>query len=121
MGKKILIVDKDPELFFVLKVLLEDKNYEVIHAINGRNAISLALEHKPDLVLTDIFMPEMDGLEMIKIIRSELLNTTLPIIVLSSCSLEFVKNNPGWNAFIEKPSDIDFLLFSIANLIENKL
>jgi len=66
---KILIVDDNQDLLFLIKWMLEDEGYEVKSAKNGRDGYSTYLLFNPDLVLTDIQMPEKNGLELIKEIR----------------------------------------------------
>ena len=66
---KILIVDDNQDLAFLLKWMLEDEGYEVRSAQNGTDGYSMYLLFNPDLVLTDIQMPEKNGLELIKEIR----------------------------------------------------
>jgi CheY-like chemotaxis protein len=66
---KILIVDDNQDLAFLIKWMLEDEGYEVRSAVNGRDGYSAYLLFNPDLVLTDIQMPEKNGLELVKEIR----------------------------------------------------
>jgi CheY-like chemotaxis protein len=66
---KILIVDDNQDLAFLIKYMLEDEGYEVRSAKNGNDGYSTYLLFNPDLVLTDIQMPEKNGLELIKEIR----------------------------------------------------
>jgi DNA-binding response OmpR family regulator len=66
---KILIVDDNQDLAFLIKVMLEDEGYEVKSAKDGQDGYSTYLLFNPDLVLTDIQMPEKSGLELIKEIR----------------------------------------------------
>ena len=66
---KILIVDDNQDLAFLIKWMLEDEGYEVRSAVNGRDGYSAYLLFNPDLVLTDIQMPEKNGLELMKEIR----------------------------------------------------
>lgn len=73
------------------------------------------------MVLTDISMPVMNGIELIKAIRHDLLNITVPILVVSSMRLRNGEVNPGWNKFLQKPSDIDTMLSTIAELLGNKI
>jgi CheY-like chemotaxis protein len=68
---KILIVDDNQDLAFLIKCMLEDEGYEVRSAENGKDGYSTYLLFNPDLVLTDIQMPEKNGLELIREIRCQ--------------------------------------------------
>ena len=67
--RKVLVVDDDLILLDLLKIMLSGK-YEVITATNGREAVEAYKKYKPDIVLMDVLMPEMDGIEATRIIKS---------------------------------------------------
>jgi two-component system KDP operon response regulator KdpE len=66
---KILIADDDPQILRALRITLTAKGYEIITATNGAEAISAAIDHKPDIYLLDLGMPELDGIDVIHGIR----------------------------------------------------
>lgn len=80
----ILIVDDTPANLRLLSHVLNKKGYNHIEASNGKEAVELAKEHEPDLILLDIMMPDMDGYQVIKKIKSDQLIQDIPIIFLSS-------------------------------------
>lgn len=82
--KKILVIDDDRESNTNLSYLLQSKFAEVISAYDGMEGWKMFCDMAPDVILTDIEMPKMDGLELIRRIRAE--NTTIPIIILSAYS-----------------------------------
>ena len=81
MSKKIMVVDDEPRLVSVVEAYLEQEGYEVATASNGQEALFTARETKPDLIILDVMMPEMDGYEFIRIHRRE---AETPIILLTA-------------------------------------
>jgi DNA-binding response OmpR family regulator len=69
MGKNILIVDDEENIQEVLRVNLKTKGYEIFSALNGKDALREIKKVKPDLIILDIMMPEIDGWEFCKIVR----------------------------------------------------
>jgi len=80
MGKKILVIDDDPALVRVIDQVLTEKGYEVLKSSNGLEALRLLFTHKPDLVLLDIVMPEMNGWQTCSRIRDL---SDVPIIMFT--------------------------------------
>jgi DNA-binding response OmpR family regulator len=80
MSQTILVVDDEPNLVDLIRMTLERENYHVIEADNGYKAIQRLREELPDLVLLDVMMPEMDGLETLKEIRAF---SAIPVIMLT--------------------------------------
>ena len=76
----VLIVDDDPKTRQVLREILEPLRYSVLEAGNGREALPLVEQHEPDLMIIDILMPEMDGLETIRFLRRK--GYRMPIIAM---------------------------------------
>lgn len=85
--KKVLIVDDEPDIRFILRHILEDGGYEVHEAINGSSALEILGGVSPDLVITDLMMPIMDGNELIERLRSDPATGSIPIMSLTG--------NPG--------------------------
>jgi DNA-binding response OmpR family regulator len=81
MAPKILVVDDEKRLVALVKAYLEQEGYGVVTASNGREALHLTRQEKPDLILLDIMMPEMDGFEFIRAHRRE---ADTPIILLTA-------------------------------------
>lgn len=111
---KILVVDDDPDLLQSLRVLLETYEYSVITAGDAAAAIAAVAEQAPHLVLTDIYMPDADGFELINALRRH--NLTVPVIAMSgggrvgSYDNLAIATHLGAAAVIDKP-------FSNASLI----
>lgn len=115
MGKKVLVVEDHHDTSFLLCRLLKMEGYEVEHAIDGMVGFSTATNEHPDLIVTDIQMPRMDGIEMIKRIRESRPISRTPIIVMSAYGKRLIHDaiEAGADAFVEKPIDLDNLLATI--------
>jgi len=113
-SKKILLVDDDMRNLFALSKILKERGMEIIKAENGKNALeSLELHPEMDLVLMDIMMPEMDGYEAMKQIRSQVKFKNLPVIALTAKAMKDDKQkciDAGANDYITKPIDVERLL-----------
>lgn len=87
-GKKILVVDDDPIVRAMLQETLERSAYDVQIAASGRKALELVSRARPDLVLLDIEMPELDGREVLKRLRASDETKRLPVIILTGNALD---------------------------------
>ncbi len=105
--QKILVVDDEPDFLELLKVRLEASGYDVVSASDGKDALDKVRDEKPDAVLLDILMPQMDGLEVLKKIRND--NKNLPVFIITAFSTEErfkVANKLSASGFIVKTSDL---------------
>ena len=107
MAKKtILVVDDEKDLLDLIEYNLKKEGFEVLKAENGEQGIAIAKESKPDLVLLDIMMPKMDGLEAVEIMRKDDDLKRMPIIFLTARSDEKTEVeglNKGGDDYITKP------------------
>jgi two-component system KDP operon response regulator KdpE len=113
---KILIADDDPQIVRALRITLSARGYEVITAPDGNAALSLAISEKPDLVVLDLGMPGLTGIEVIEALRGW---TTIPILVVSGRSDSFDKVDAldaGADDYVTKPFAADELLARIRAL-----
>ena len=115
MGKKVLVVEDHHDTSFMLCRLLKMEGYEVEHAIDGMVGYSTATNEHPDLIVTDIQMPRMNGIEMIKRIREEVELRQTPIIVMSAYGKRIIDDamRAGADDFVEKPIDFNKFLTTI--------
>ena len=116
MAYRILLVDDEADILEFIRYNLEKEGYEVFTASNGREAIETALRVVPHLILLDVMMPEMDGIECTKKIREI---SDVPIIVLTAKSEdedEIEALELGVNDFITKPFNLEVLLLRIKNI-----
>ncbi len=82
--KKILVVDDEDDILNFLELVLREKGYEVLTAGGGQEALTQAQMAKPDLVLLDIMMPQMDGWEVLKLLRVDEETASVPVAMLSA-------------------------------------
>ena len=113
--KKVLVVEDHHDTSFLLCRLLKMEGYEVEHAIDGMVGYNAAESAPPDLIVTDIQMPRMDGIEMIKRIRESNVCRQVPIIVMSAYGQRRINDAlaAGADGVVEKPIDLDSFLQTI--------
>lgn len=105
--KTILVVDDEADIAETLRLFLERKGYRVLVAYDGREAMEKALAHRPDLVVTDLMMPRMDGVELIHRLRESSVAEELPVIAMSA------NERSGHRPFLRKPFTTDELLAAV--------
>jgi two-component system KDP operon response regulator KdpE len=108
--KRILVVDDEPQITRVLRTALTGSGYEVRTADDGHSGLRVAREWQPDLVITDVSMPNMNGVELTRQLRAE---SSLPVIVLSVKGEEKTKVealDAGADDYVTKPIGMDELL-----------
>ena len=108
-GEKILIVEDNPQNLKVAMMALRPGGYDFVQAVDGEEAVKVAIEEKPDLILMDIMMPVMDGIEALRRIRGDVRLRTTPIVMLTSVTdvkavTEAIES--GANDYIAKPFSV---------------
>jgi len=119
--KTILIADDDPAIVKLLQTILEMNKFNVISTYDGRAALDKAKELNPDLIILDIDMPEMNGLEVLEEVKNNPSTQTIPIIMLTARTMgddfeKAMEKNADW--YIAKPFRKEHLLEKIALLLE---
>jgi DNA-binding NtrC family response regulator len=118
MSKTILVVDDEKEICTILYDNLSQEGYRVVTAYNGKKALELARKEKPDLVLLDIKMPEMDGIEVLRRIKK--IRKKIVVIMLTAYgTLETARKamKLGAYEYITKPFD----LFQLKSIVKEVL
>ncbi len=106
MKKKILIVEDDLDMIYVHRRLVQNLDYDSILAANGKEAVEMAATQLPDLILLNIMLPVMDGLQAIRLIRQNPKTRSIPIMaVTASRSLQDKQKclKTGFNDYLAKP------------------
>jgi two-component system, OmpR family, alkaline phosphatase synthesis response regulator PhoP len=124
MRKKILIVEDDTDLLEILRLSFKGAGYSIATATNGIEALKKARSLRPDLVVLDLVLPELDGFAVCEILRKDRATATLPIIMLTGLSSEFTRFaglESGATDYVTKPvtpselvSKIDYWLSGAA-------
>ena len=123
MSYRILAVDDEPDVLSLVKLALKTEGYEVLTATNGKDALDIANKEKPDAIVLDIMMPEMNGMEVFQILRESDETSDIPVIMVTGVSeKENIKNmlDQGVNYYILKPFDFTDLASKIGIAIEGK-
>jgi len=116
----ILLVDDDLENRWALQQVLESRGYRVVLAHNGRDALRKVHAEFPELVITDLEMPEMDGGELCRRLKREAAFPDLPVVLLSSMP-EPTDRGGCWTAFLRKPASIEALFDAVDRFIAVRL
>lgn len=119
--KSILIVDDNADIRSYVHGLLHD-DYSVIEAADGSEGIRKAMKYVPDLIISDVMMPGMDGIECCRRLKSELQTCHIPVILLTACSLDEQRiqgYDGGADSYISKPFSSQLLIARIRNLIDS--
>ena len=118
--KKILIIEDNESNRYLLKYMLEKAEYEVIEVSSGEDGIELLKKERVDLILMDIQLPGIDGIETTKKIRKSKLNGEIPIIAITSYAMAGDKEKAlkaGCTGYIEKPIDPEKIIDQIEGFI----
>ncbi len=119
---QVLIVEDNPELRNFLAVKL-DGIYHIRSAADGREGLNAAIDLLPDLIISDVMMPDMDGIQMLDQLKNDIRTSHIPIILLtakSSVESQIEGLRYGADLYITKPFHTDYLLASIENLISSR-
>jgi two-component system, cell cycle response regulator DivK len=117
---KVLYIEDNEQNFYLIKVLLNTRGFEVQWARDGQEGIDKANQSKPDLILLDIQLPNLDGYEVARRLRSNPALTKIPIVAVTSYAMHGDREktlNAGCNGYIEKPINPDTFLAQITKYL----
>jgi DNA-binding NtrC family response regulator len=114
---KVLVVDDDPECTSALAALLESESFSVQGAIGGYQALEQIEKDQPDLLLTDVRMPGMDGYELLRRVRDRFPRIVV-VLMSAEGNLPFRSLREGAQAYVAKPLDIDEVVRTVKTALE---
>jgi CheY-like chemotaxis protein len=112
-SRRVLIVDDDPDARELFSMVLEQAGAEVTRAGDGLSALKVASERQPDLVITDIEMPRMDGVELTRQLRNRSATKAIPIVVVTGTPIDDLSGHAravGYSTVVPKPCAADTLV-----------
>lgn len=118
----MLVIDDNKDIRQLIGEIMGDE-YNVIYASNGRIGVKLATKYIPDIIICDIMMPVMDGLECCRILKNEDSTSHIPVIILTACSMDeqrYEGYESGADGYLSKPFSGDVLRARCRNLMENR-
>lgn len=118
----VLVVDDNKDIRSLVTELL-DPEYNIITAANGKEGIRMAMKYTPDLIICDVMMPVMDGLECCRRIKNEVTCSHIPVLLLTACSLDEQRAQgyeSGADGYLSKPFNSEVLMARCRSLIENR-
>ena len=123
MPKSILVIDDEKDILKLLQYNLEKEGYQFLSAKTGEEGFETARAKKPDLVILDLMLPGMDGLEVCKLLRSDNTTKNIPILMLTAKSSEtdqIVGLEIGASDYISKPFSVKVLLARVKNIFRGR-
>ena len=120
-GKKILVVDDEEQLALAVKIRLQSKGYQVVTASDGQQALELAAQERPDLILLDVLMPVMDGYSCLREINTRFGRGKIPVIILTARDrMKDLFELEGVEDYVIKPFDHEDLLTRIERALKSR-
>ena len=108
-GERILVVEDNEKNMKLFRDVLQAKGYEIVEATTGERAVELATEHGPALVLMDIQLPDIDGVEALGRLRADERTASIPVLALTAQAMEGDRERflaAGFDGYVSKPVNI---------------
>lgn len=121
--KRILVVDDEADLVETLRFSLELEGYEVLTSYNGEEALHLARNNQPDLILLDVMLPKMDGYKVCRLLKFDARYKHIPILMLTAKTQEkdrLIGQETGADEYITKPFEMEELMKKIREYLSKK-
>ena len=120
MPKKILLVEDNPVNMRLIRLTLKNENYEFLEAVNGEEALVMAEQHLPDLIVLDIQIPKIDGYEVARRLKTNNQTKSIPIIALTAHAMKGDEEKiigAGCDMYISKPFDTQKFKSTVQSLL----
>ncbi|MCX6375216.1 MAG: response regulator [Armatimonadetes bacterium] len=118
---KVMVVDDEPDLVRLVEFILQKEGFDVIACSDGRTALNLVEDEKPDLIILDIMMPLLDGMEVLRQIRSRRGTARVPVIMLTAktASVTVDEARQLWvSDYVMKPFDPEKLVLKVKKALK---
>ena len=118
--KRVLVIEDNENNMELITFILEANGYEVLKAFCGRDGVAEALRERPEFIILDIQLPDIDGTEVLSIIRASEIKNSIPIIAMTSYAMagdEARLLKAGCNGYIEKPINPDSVMNQIRHIL----
>lgn len=122
---KILVVDDEPDIREVVGIVLETSGHDVMYAEDGKKGLSLVKKWQPDLIILDVMMPKMNGMQVLQLLRNMDEFDHIPVIMLTATTQyareddEHYRKKTGADDFISKPFNPADLVERVNNVLQN--
>jgi twitching motility two-component system response regulator PilH len=122
--KKVLVVDDNPVMVEIVKMAIES-DYDVVSANDGLEGINLAKKEKPDVIIMDVMMPNISGIELLRMLVSDDETKDIPVIVFTASHFDpstemLFKVEKNVKSFLRKPTTVDVLREQVAMVINSR-
>jgi two-component system cell cycle response regulator DivK len=117
----VLIVEDNEKNLKLVRDVLQVKGYETIEAMTGEDGVTLARERKPDLILMDIQLPGMSGIEALKALQADPATARIPVIAVTASVMQQDRKHiteAGFDAYLSKPLDLREFLATVKKILE---
>ena len=115
-GARILLVEDNEKNMKLFRDVLQAMGYRTLEATSGGRAVELAIEHGPDLVLMDVQLPDIDGVESLGRLRADERTASIPVVAVTAQAMEGDRERflaAGFDGYVSKPVNIDGLLATV--------
>jgi two-component system cell cycle response regulator DivK len=118
---QILIVEDNEKNLKLVRDVLQVKGYATLEAVSAEDGIKLAAEHRPDLILMDIQLPGMNGIDALKVLRADPATAAIPVIAVTASVMQQDRNlitQAGFDGYIGKPLNLKEFLDAVRAMLE---
>lgn len=122
-GPQVLVVEDNERNMKLFRDVLRASGYRTLEAVTGEGAVELAIEHGPDLVLMDIQLPDIDGVEALDRLRADERSASMPVLALTALAMEGDRERflaAGFDGYLSKPVNIADFLATVKSYCEGR-